>query len=145
MPVEGRRPDRWLRERIYEILEQADRPLSATTLTHRLAAEGVSVKHSAVFRAVGQLFAAGALDRVELTSAYVPRREETSATALCFRCGAYSELREAAPVDDLRSLARACGFEPSRMVVEVHGLCSSCVVRPVATGEKQRPDASQRS
>lgn len=109
------------------MLAQSDRPLSATTVTRRLREGGEQIIQSAVFRAIAGLFATGLLDRVELTSAYLPRREETSASALCTRCGCYAELKQGAPAQELRALARARGFRPGRLVVEVAGLCRDCI------------------
>lgn len=128
-----RRPDRWLRDRIPLLLVEADEPLSATTLVRRLRSDGESIASSAVFRALRHLMASGLVDRVELISAYLPRRDEDSATAMCSRCGGYTELKRTAPVAGLHALAREKRFVPQRFVVEVVGVCPACAASGSAT------------
>lgn len=122
-----RRPDGWLKQRIFELLETADRPLSAQALALALRRRYAGIHHSAVFRSMRQLTADGAVDRVELAAGYLPRRPPAALAMICSRCGAYGEIAGAAPLEALARIAEEHGFTPIRYVAEVAGKCSDCM------------------
>ncbi|MFN7633267.1 MAG: transcriptional repressor, partial [Acetobacteraceae bacterium] len=45
---------------------------------------------------------------------------------ICRRCGSTAEIADHAAAHALEAAAKAQGFRPERMVVEIEGLCAGC-------------------
>lgn len=108
------------------LLDAHDRPLSGTALARMLGEQGGTVYHSAVFRALDGMWAAGAIRRVESLSAYAPLAAPDTVDCICRRCGRLQHLAANAEIQALERLADEHGFKPNRLVLEVIGACQSC-------------------
>ena len=53
-------------------------------------------------------------------------RTGTTAFAICERCGRVEEFAEPVIAQKLRGWSKSTGFVPSRMTVELRGLCAGC-------------------
>lgn len=122
----SRRPAGWLHQRLLALLAAAGRPLNAAELTERLHGGGEQIAVSAVFRALNRLLSERVIDRVELLSAYVPVSGAQRIFLTCRQCRSCSETVGAATAAALLDIARDRGFKPSRVAVEVEGLCAAC-------------------
>lgn len=120
-----RRPNGWLHDQIKMVLRASKKPLSAQTIARSLQKRHPDTYVSAVFRALAKMLAVGQVERVELLSAYVLTRAESRVALVCRACGTYAEVG-GAPTDELSAAVHATGFTPTRLVLEMDGLCSEC-------------------
>ena len=84
-----------------------------------------------VYRHLDFLIRVGLVHRLESTQSYLPcdRPEHTheSQYLLCSACGSADEV-ESKPLESmLRKIANQSGFQTENTVVEIRGLCQSCV------------------
>ncbi|HCP01790.1 MAG: transcriptional repressor [Alphaproteobacteria bacterium] len=120
---------------VFSALEGADGPLSAYTILDQLRDDGLRAPLQ-IYRALDKLVAYGLVHRVESLNAFVACNHPTGADvgdthgaaafAICERCDSVAEFTERDVADQLRSRAKAEGFEPHSTVIELRGLCESC-------------------
>ena len=124
--------ERWTpsRCRTYELLLRAGSPVKAYDLISSYAVEGEPVaKPPTVYRALEFLTEQGLVHRIESLNAFLACRSDHHGHAteflICDCCGRVDELDLG--VDQAAfSAASARGFTPSRVVLEVHGVCADC-------------------
>jgi Fur family transcriptional regulator, zinc uptake regulator len=118
-------------ELVLGALAHAEGPLSAYDILDRLREEGLRAPLQ-VYRALDKLTGRGLAHRLESLNAFVCCADEschrtgTIAFAICERCGRVEEFAEPAIAQKLRGWSEASGFVPSRMTVELRGLCAGC-------------------
>ncbi len=129
-----------LRQQIYELILQANKPVGAYDLItqlqqKRLSAEGdkETVKNVApptVYRSLEFLLSEGLIHQLTSINAYVPcchpRAQHTAAFLICEDCQRVQEC-SSLPVQEMMSFAQQdVGFIVARSVIELSGRCQAC-------------------
>lgn len=118
-------------ELVLGTLAHADGPLSAYDILDRLRDDGLRAPLQ-IYRALDKLTERGLAHRLESLNAFVCCADETChragsiAFAICARCGKVEEFAEPAIEHRLRIWSKDSGFVPSRMTIELRGLCADC-------------------
>ncbi len=120
-----------LREAAVSELWRAERPLTAYELLARLSEiAGRNLGPPTVYRLLDTLCQHGIARRIESLNAYVAchRREHDHECIflLCQECGGATEIEDNGLERLLRKQAETAGFEMTRRVVEVSGVCAPC-------------------
>jgi Fur family zinc uptake transcriptional regulator len=118
-------------ELVLGTLAHASGPMSAYDILDRLRDEGLRAPLQ-VYRALEKLTERGLAHRLESLNAFVCcadaqcHESGNSAFAICEKCGRVQEFAERAVEQKLLGWSRSAGFAPSRMTVELRGLCKAC-------------------
>ncbi len=120
-----------MRQRVLDLLRQADEPIGAYALRSRL--EQVSahkVSPPTVYRALDFLQRAGLASRIESRNAWIAREssdlERPLLLCVCSCCGCVVEAPAAGAHADLLKLAERRGFQTYACTLEVSGRCAGC-------------------
>jgi Fur family zinc uptake transcriptional regulator len=118
-----------LRRRVLELIWSDHRPVGAYALLEQLE-RGVRAAPPTVYRALDFLQEHGLVHRLASLNAYVgcmrPGQPHAGQFLICESCQNLAELGDDLIDQAIASSARANGFEPSRQMVEVLGLCPRC-------------------
>jgi Fur family zinc uptake transcriptional regulator len=119
-------------ELVLGTLAHADGPLSAYDLLDRLRDKGLRAPLQ-IYRALEKLTERGLAHRLESVNAFVccanadcHQRQGALGFAICERCGRAEEFVEPVVESRLHAWSKAAGFKPSRVTVELKGICSGC-------------------
>jgi len=118
-------------ELVLGTLAHAAAPLSAYDILDQLRGEGLKAPLQ-VYRALDKLTERGLAHRLESLNAFVCCADAhcheagSIAFAICERCGRVEEFAEPAIDSKLKGWSRGAGFVPSRMTIELRGLCREC-------------------
>ena len=116
---------------VFDALSETPQPMSAYVILDKLRDAGLRAPLQ-IYRALDRLIEAGLVHRLESLNAFVACAHKhchdgcASAFAICEKCGAVAEFSDDIVMKRLRSWSSAASFAPSRMVVEVRGLCAAC-------------------
>ncbi|MDR3425280.1 MAG: Fur family transcriptional regulator [Alphaproteobacteria bacterium] len=113
------------------ILAASDKPMTAYDIIPILSQK---LKHpvapTTVYRALNHLTAHGIVTRIESRNAYVlcqhPQESHDCLFFICRVCGAATEAPDTKISRLLRKEAEALGFDVSRQILEIVGLCKKC-------------------
>jgi Fur family zinc uptake transcriptional regulator len=119
---------------VREILEALDKPLTAYDLIAVLSKKTKrAIAPTTVYRALKHLAAHGIVTRIESRNAYVlcrhPHEDHDCLFFICRDCGAAVEAPDNKISRTLRKEAEALGFDVSRQILEIVGLCKECAER----------------
>lgn len=119
------------RERVYEIIIQSKRAISAYDLLDILRETEPQAKPPTVYRALDFLLSQGFVHKVESTNSFIacclPGHEQhCSQLLICDSCGAVEECHADTLSVALQDKAHQVGFSVSHHVVETHGTCHAC-------------------
>jgi Fur family zinc uptake transcriptional regulator len=121
------------RRDVLRLLIEADDPVAAYTLLDRLKAIRGGATPPTVYRALNFLMDIGLVHRIERLNAFVACADahehahaHAAAFLICGQCGGVTELEDHAIDGAITAAARARGFVPRRITVEVEGLCGGC-------------------
>src|SRR5690606_14551786 len=118
-------------ELVLGTLAHSEAPLSAYDILDRVRAAGIRAPLQ-VYRALEKLTQRGLAHRVESLNAFVCCADAhchaggSIAFAICEKCGRVDEFAEASVERRLREWSRAAEFTPSRMTIELRGVCKGC-------------------
>jgi Fur family zinc uptake transcriptional regulator len=118
-------------ELVLGALAHAGAPLSAYDILDRLRDDGLRAPLQ-VYRALDKLTERGLAHRLESLNAFVccadAHCHETGSTAfaICDTCGRVEEFAERAVEATLMGWSASAGFTPSRMTIELRGVCKGC-------------------
>jgi Fur family transcriptional regulator, zinc uptake regulator len=118
---------------VFEALRGAGQPMSAYVILDRLRDAGLRAPLQ-VYRALDKLIDTGLVHRLESLNAFVACAHQhchedcASAFAICEKCGSVTEFSDDAVMQRLRGWSGKAKFAPSKMVVEVRGVCAACAV-----------------
>jgi Fur family zinc uptake transcriptional regulator len=118
-------------ELVLGALAHAGAPLSAYDILDRLRGDGLRAPLQ-VYRALEKLTERGLAHRLESLNAFVCcadahcHESGSIAFAICERCGRVEEFAEPAVEHKLKGWSKSAGFTPSRMTIELRGLCGDC-------------------
>lgn len=120
-----------LRAQVFEVLAEADRPLSAYDVAEALSRLlGRRIAANSVYRILDLFVAHDLAKRIESRNAYVanvhPECRHDCIFLVCEDCGAIAHLDDDQLAATMRARAGAAGFEPRRPVLEVLGRCGRC-------------------
>ena len=122
-------------ELVLGALAHADAPLSAYDILDKLRDDGLRAPLQ-VYRALEKLTERGLAHRLESLNAFVCcadahcHESGSSAFAICDTCGRVEEFAERAVEQKLMGWSKSAGFTPSRMTIELRGLCRDCSSSP---------------
>ena len=118
-------------ELVLGALAHSAAPLSAYDILDRLRGDGLRAPLQ-VYRALEKLTERGLAHRLESLNAFVCCADAhchgggSIAFAICEGCGKVEEFAEPAVEAKLKGWSKASGFVPSRMTIELRGLCREC-------------------
>ncbi|MEM7378841.1 MAG: transcriptional repressor [Pseudomonadota bacterium] len=116
--------------RVLTLLRRSRVPMSAYDLLAKLQNDNPKIAPPTVYRALKALIERGQAHKVESKKAYIACRcdahEQPAIMAICNDCGVVEERVAPELMDTLSTLSEQSGFEPSRHVIEIEGLCGAC-------------------
>jgi Fur family zinc uptake transcriptional regulator len=118
-------------ELVLGTLAHSDAPLSAYDILDRLRSEGLRAPLQ-VYRALEKLTERGLAHRLESLNAFVCCADEhchelgSIAFAICEKCGRVEEFADKSVEQKLTAWSKSASFAPSRMTIELRGLCGEC-------------------
>ncbi|PWS35803.1 transcriptional repressor [Falsiroseomonas bella] len=127
-----------LRRQVLRLILAAPHPIGAYALLDQLRAERPGAAPPTVYRALDFLRQQGLVHRVERLNAFVGctgaeahhacghGHDHPHQFLICSVCGATAEVCDSRVSEAVASAARAAGFRPVRMTVEVEGRCAAC-------------------
>ncbi|MCB2050953.1 MAG: transcriptional repressor [Novosphingobium sp.] len=129
-----------MRAAVFEELAAADRPASAYDIADLLSARlGKRVAPNSVYRILDLFVRTNLANRIESANAYLanahPGCRHDCIFLICDKCGQAVHLDDDRLTGALRDAGQAAGFADVRPVVELRGLCDSCVASHSSTGE----------
>ena len=126
-----------LREEVYGLILEADKPLGAYDLIsalqsarHSSGAKNKNIAPPTIYRSLEFLLAEGLIHQLSSMNAYVPcchpRSQHAAAFLICQKCQSVEECSNV-PVDAIVNFAKAdAGFDIERTVIELKGVCRAC-------------------
>ena len=121
-----------LRRQILELLWESGRPTGAYELIEALKLRASRpVGPPTVYRALDFLISQGLVAKIESRNAYVPcahpERRHDCLFFICSNCGASFEMENPQLEGLISENAALIGFRPTRRVVEIVGVCATCI------------------
>ena len=116
---------------VYDLLRQADTPLSAYSILDALRDQGLRAPLQ-VYRALNKLIERGAVHRIESINGFVAcsltncGARAVSIFMLCTKCERAAEFTDPAIDQKINALADDRLFAAEHKVIEMAGLCASC-------------------
>ncbi len=119
-------------ERVFNILRQADAPMTAYEVLDAARKHKISAPPT-VYRALNRLIGEGRAHRLESINAYVACADAhhghaSAVFAICNDCGRVEEISEDDSLKKLIAKADARGFKVDQAVIELKGHCCACTV-----------------
>ena len=126
-----------LRRQVLELLWESGRPTGAYELIEALKQRDARpVGPPTVYRALEFLMSQGLVSKIESRNAYVPcahpERRHDCLFFICSNCGASVELEDQRLECLISEDAALIGFRPTRRVIEVVGVCATCIAAGAA-------------
>ena len=124
-----------LRREVLRLVLEAEGPVGAYALLDRLKETRAGAAPPTVYRALDFLLEHGLIHRIERLNAFIGCAEagrdhhHPHQFLICRRCGETAEIADHAAAHALEAAAKAQGFRPERMVVEIEGLCAACAAQ----------------
>ncbi|MBN9262399.1 MAG: transcriptional repressor [Hyphomicrobium sp.] len=126
-----------LRQRVLEEVAGSHHAIGAYEILERLSQkERARMAPISVYRALDALLEMGVVHRLESRNAYfachAPHGKHGTRQIIlaCERCATVAEVDTPAAFDEIDAAARGAGFGPTRVMVEVTGLCATCAAAP---------------
>ncbi len=120
-----------IRQQVLEIIWDSHNPIGAYDVLQKLQDAGHKPAPPTAYRALDFLVAAKLVHRVESLNAYIgcpsPGANHECQFYICTECGHIAELNSPQVTDSLRKGAEELGFKSVQPVIEVHGVCASCL------------------
>jgi Fur family zinc uptake transcriptional regulator len=122
-------------ELVLGTLAHASAPMSAYDILDKLRDDGLRAPLQ-VYRALEKLTERGLAHRLESLNAFVCcadahcHESGSIAFAICEKCGRVEEFAERTVEQKLMGWSTGAGFTPSRMTIELRGICRGCSSSP---------------
>jgi Fur family zinc uptake transcriptional regulator len=122
-------------ELVLGTLAHASAPMSAYDILDKLRDDGLRAPLQ-VYRALEKLSERGLAHRLESLNAFVCcadahcHESGSIAFAICEKCGRVEEFAERTVEQKLMGWSKGAGFTPSRMTIELRGICRGCSSSP---------------
>jgi Fur family zinc uptake transcriptional regulator len=121
-----------LRRAVLELVQRADRPLTAYQLLDRLKEIRKGAMPPTIYRALDFLIEKKLIHKVETLNVFVPceagHHEHMIQFLICRICGQVTELENIQVAGALERAAIDAGFRPASATVEIIGTCAACWV-----------------
>ncbi len=119
---------------VRDILSQATKPMTAYDIIPVLSKKlDHNVAPTTIYRALNHLAAHGIVTRIESQNAYIlcqhPQESHDCLFFICRQCGAATEAPDNKISRLLRKEAETLGFDVSRQILEIVGLCQECATK----------------
>lgn len=126
-----------LRRQILELLWESGKPAGAYDLIEALKLKNSRpVGPPTVYRALEFLMSQGLVLKIESRNAYVPRvhpeRQTNCLFFICSNCELFFEVEDPRIEQLLAENAAMLGFRPTQRVIEVKGVCATCIAAGAA-------------
>lgn len=121
-----------LRRSVLALILTAEKPSTAYQLLDRLKGTRKSAAPPTIYRALDFLIKHRLIHKVERLNAFVACAEARDSHRhpvqflICSQCGAVTEIEDQAVSKALAHAAHRQGFRPSKVVVELDGICATC-------------------
>ena len=120
-----------MRRHVLEVLAASHKPVGAYEIIDAVAARGPRPAPITIYRALDFLTSQGLVHRIESRNAFLACINNHASDApvvflICEHCGAVGEAPSAAVAGELKTAARAAGFQPKAPVIEISGVCAHC-------------------
>jgi len=119
------------RRDVLNCVAESHSAVGAYDIIERMAGYGPRPAPITVYRALDFLEAHGLVHRIESRNAFIacshPHEGKPAAMLVCEQCGLVAELDAPEVFDTLQTSAKSQHFEVHRSVVELTGLCRTCV------------------
>lgn len=119
-----------LRLQILGMIWQGHKPVRAYDILQQLGKQGRRPSPPTAYRALAFLEQAGLVHRIESENAFVgcaqPDQTHHAQFFICERCARIAEVNDTRLDATIGENARALGFQPGRLTVEIRGLCATC-------------------
>ena len=120
-----------LRRAVLALVLEAGRPVTAYQLLDQLKATRAGAMPPTVYRALDFLITHHLVHKIEQLNAFVAcidpgHHAHAVQFLICHRCGTVQELDNHSISHAIDDAARAIGFHPASVVVEVNGTCAQC-------------------
>lgn len=120
-----------MRESVFRVLTQLDRPASAYDIAEAVGAMmGKRVAANSIYRILDLFVRTNLANRIESANAYIvnthPGCRHDCIYLICDDCGQAGHLDDDSLTGALRSAGKSAGFKDVRPVVELRGLCAEC-------------------
>ena len=116
---------------VMDALADAKGPLGAYTILDQLRDNGFRAPLQ-VYRALDKLVEFGLVHKLESLNAFVAcshhgcEGHESIAFTICEKCGRVTEITDGSLTRQLKLIANKTSFSPTKSIVELRGICSSC-------------------
>ncbi|MEO1544076.1 MAG: transcriptional repressor [Pseudomonadota bacterium] len=126
----GKRGEKMQAE-VLGVLRRREGPSTAYDVLRELRDAHPKIAPPTIYNALAVLTRTGHAHRVESLKAYVAcqcdNHQHDAILSICDVCGIVEESISLNLVNSISKIAGKSGFAPTRYVIEVHGLCASCV------------------
>jgi len=132
------------RKQVIQVLEAADRPLTAYEIQRSLEQQGKHLNQVTVYRTLDLLCRLNLAHKLLSSGGFIKcslcRSESCHRFAVCQCCGAVQEFADTGLCQHELEFARELGFHTRHHVSESTGLCARCHGRGEAAGPERRSD-----
>jgi Fur family zinc uptake transcriptional regulator len=115
---------------VLAVLRRRGGSLSAYKVLGELRENHPRIAPPTIYRALAALTERGRVHRLESLNAFIAcqcdRHMKASILSICDDCGTVEESVAPDLLEELSSVAGKSDFQPSRHVIEIHGVCASC-------------------
>ncbi len=119
------------RRQVLEIIWSQHHPIGAYDVLQKLQQAGHKPAPPTAYRALEFLVHARLIHRIESLNAYIgcpaPSNSHQCQFLICSVCGHIAELNKESISQALQEGAAELGFEARQPVIEIHGVCHSCL------------------
>ena len=123
-----------IRRRVLELVWDSHKPIGAYDILETLGKESGSAAPPTVYRALEFLIEAGLVHRLDSLNAFIgcpdPASRHAGQFLICMGCRSVTELSDAEIEKLVSSRAAERGFQASRQMLEIEGLCKNCRMTP---------------
>lgn len=120
-----------IQTKIFGVLRRLHTPQSAYDILGELREGNPKIAPPTVYRALTALMDKGLVHRLESTKAYFACQHHENCQAavmsICDDCGSVEENLAPELLRKLSRISAQSGFTPKRHIVEIHGVCASCM------------------
>lgn len=133
------------REKVLEVLEEAEKPFSPYDIQKVLARQGKHLNHVTIYRILDLFCHLNLAHKLPSSGKFVKCRLGNKAGChrftVCRQCGAIQEFATNELCDEESKFARNLGFHPEHHISETFGLCSNCYKLPQKAGQAPKGKA----
>lgn len=120
-----------VRRKVLQLLLEEHRALGAYAILERLQEEGFGSQPPVAYRALDFLVEHGFVHKIERLNAFVacahPGEAHAPAFMICRKCDAVAEAQSEPGKGMLGKAAHTSGFRIERTIIEIEGVCPTCV------------------